>query len=369
MGDAPKAERLRSLDAFRGATIAAMILVNNPGSWAHIYPPLRHAEWFGWTPTDLIFPFFLFIVGAAMAFSMRRYVEREAPKKAAAGRIARRVVVLFLLGLVLNGFWEYHLATIRIPGVLQRIALVYLIASVVVLTVGGRAQLVLAGVMLGAYTAMLMLVPFPGDDAGRMTPSSNIVRSVDLTLLGRWHLYRGSPTDPEGLLSTIPAVVTALSGYWVGLLVRDRKRDGALCARLIVAGLVCAATGQVLGYVHPISKPLWTSTYVLLTSGLAAACFGACLWAIDVRGWRRWSRPFEVMGVNAIFVFVASGLVARVLVKVDVGGTTLKGWIYTHGFGSWLDGANASLGFAIATLGFWWLVLGVMERLGLRIRV
>ncbi len=252
---------------------------------------------------------------------------------------------------------------------LQRIALVYLIASVVVLAVGVRAQLVIAGAMLGAYTALLMVVPFPGDDAGRLAPSSNIVRSVDLTLLGRWHLYRGSPTDPEGLLSTIPAVVTALSGYWVGLLVRDGKRDGALCARLIVAGLVCAATGQVLGYVHPISKPLWTSTYVLLTSGLAAASFGVCLWAIDVRAWRRWSRPFEVMGVNAIFVFVASGLVARVLVKVDVGETTLKGWIYTHGFESWLDGVNASLGFAIATLGFWWLVLGVMERLGLRIRV
>ena len=236
--------RLMSLDAFRGATIAAMILVNNPGSWAHVYAPLRHADWHGCTPTDLIFPFFLFIVGTSMAFSMRGYLSGDRPRSSAYARIARRVAALFALGLVLSGVLWNDWSVLRIPGVLQRIALVYLLASVLVLNARPAVQGVVAVVALLGYWLLLTRVPGP-DGSWGLGAESNIVRAADLALIGEAHLYSNSPTDPEGLLSTLPAVVTTLLGYWSGLALRTH-RNGAV-PRLLVAGAIGVVAGLVWG--------------------------------------------------------------------------------------------------------------------------
>jgi Uncharacterized conserved protein len=362
-----KTARLTSLDAFRGLTIAAMILVNNPGSWSAIYRPLAHAEWHGCTPTDLIFPFFLFIVGTAMAFSLGKHGRGSHVW----WRIGRRVLVLFALGLVLNGFWSYDPATTRVPGVLQRIALVYGLACVLVLTARVRTQVAVGAALLLGYWALLALVPPPGGVAPSLSAESNWVRSIDRAILPAGNLYRAEATDPEGLLSTLPAMVTCLLGYWAGLWIRRGPRHTRTAAWLAVVGACGVALGWLWALGFPLNKKLWTSSYVLFTAGWAAVGLAGMLWVIDVRGWSKWSRPLVWMGVNAIFVFVASGLVGRLLVKIRTGepAVSVKQWLYERAFLSWSEGANASLAFAAATLAAWWLVLWGMERLGWRVRV
>jgi predicted acyltransferase len=405
--DAPPSHRLRllSLDAFRGLTILAMILVNNPGSWAPgmRYAPLDHALWHGWTPTDLIFPFFLFIVGTSLAYSLRKYRDGSAIAPAVYGRIARRTALLVALGLGMGLFGQacdiwfgtasgFHLESLRWPGVLQRIALVYLAASLIVLHLGVRGQFVLAAVLLVGYWGLLRWHPSHDEYAANLSPEGNMVRVVDRAVLGESHMYtqaKTEKTDPEGLLSTLPAIVTALLGYWTGLVIQHSstaatQRGDAVAsasrqeappgwqtvATLAYCGAVVAAAGLLWNEAFPINKKLWTSSFVLLSGGLAMVALAACLALFDVAGWRRLGSAFQIVGVNAITVFVGSGLLARLLASAHIGPLSVKDWLYQRLFTDYIRSPQlASLGFALMTTAFWWLIAWLMACRGWSLRV
>ena len=375
--------RLLALDAFRGMTILAMILVNNPGDWGHMYWPLAHAPWHGWTPTDLVFPFFLFIVGTALAYSLRKFRNGAEVSPAVYWRIARRTIVLIALGLMLNrstsifNFLLGHADTIvwsnwRFPGVLQRIGLVYLLASLVVLHLGLRSQVILAAILLFGYWGLLAW--FPTDNYHtNLSPDGNVVREVDLAILGPSHMYTqatSEKTDPEGLLSTLPAIVTALAGYWVGLFIQRRGVNTKTVVGLLIAGSIAVAIGLLWGTVFPINKKLWTSSFVVLTAGWGSIVLAGSLLKFDIWGWRRIGRTFEIVGVNAILVFVASGLCAVLLSVTHVGEVSTKQWLYSTLFTSWITSPElASFGYAIATVTFWWIAMWLLSLKGWSIRV
>ncbi len=359
-------ERLLSLDVFRGVTVAGMLLVNNPGTWSAIYPPLEHAEWHGWTPTDLIFPFFLFIVGVAMTYSFPGQLARGASQGRVFSRAAKRSAILFGLGLLLAAFPYYNLdlAHLRIPGVLQRIALAFLLASAAVLFLTPRAQAWTTAALLVGYWAAMTLVPVPGYGAGDLSKDGSLAAYVDRAVLTPDHMWAAAKTwDPEGLLSTLPAVATVLLGVFAGRWMRGTRSPAERLVGLFVAANVLLVAGSIWGAVFPINKNLWTSSYVLFTAGMALHFLAMCHWAVDVRGWRRWARPFVVFGVNAIAAFFLSGVMARLLnlIKVGVGPDgpiALKTWIFERAFASWLSPVNASLAFALCFVAFW---VGVME--------
>ncbi len=371
--------RLLALDAFRGLTILGMILVNNPGS-SPVYEPLEHAPWFGCTPTDLIFPFFLFIVGTSLAYSLRKYREGETIAPAVYWRIARRTATLILLGWGMGIFGKlcdawfggapFDLGTLRLPGVLVRIAVVYLAASLIVLHLPLRGQVVLAVGLLLGYWALLRWTPNPHDYDANLSPKHNIVRAVDRAVIGDPHLYKQEPTDPEGLLSNLPAIVTALMGYWTGLAIQRRGMTWRTVGELALWGAAIAAVGLGWGLALPIGKKLWTSSFVMLTGGLAMIDLATFLALFDLAGWRRLARPFEIVGVNAIFVFVASGLLARLLGAIQIQGSTAHGWLYHKLFADHIANPQlASLGFALMVVAFWWLILWLMSRRGWSVRV
>jgi predicted acyltransferase len=369
----PAATRLESLDVFRGVTIAGMLLVNNPGTWSAIHPPLRHAEWHGWTPTDLIFPFFLFIVGVSMTFSFGKQLERGVSRGALLGKTVRRAAILFGLGLLLHGFPNYDLSTIRIPGVLQRIALAYLAASVLVLYLKRRGQAIACIIVLVGYWAALTLVPVPGSGAGVLEPGRDLGAYIDRAVFGSDHLWIYSITwDPEGLFSTLPAVATVLTGVFAGYWIRSRRSPLEKTVGLFLAGHAALLLGIVWATVFPINKNLWTSSYVVFTSGMACHFLAVCYWLVDVRHYRRWSVPFLVFGTNAIAAFFLSSLGARILNIVRVGsgdGVPLKVWIYDTLFAPLAAPVNASLAFALAYTGFWLGVMAVLYRRRIFIKV
>jgi predicted acyltransferase len=363
--------RSASLDAFRGITIAGMILVNNPGSWAHVYPPLRHAEWHGWTPTDLIFPFFLFIVGVAIQYALVPRIERGVPRRELFGKILRRSVIIIGLGLFLAGFPRFDLTQIRIPGVLQRIGVVYLCASLVALRWGVRGQAITAAVLLFLYWGLLTLVPAPGGFAGDLTPEGNLGAYVDRLLFGD-HLWRDA-WDPEGLLSTLPAVATALFGSVTGHFMRatEPREFTGWC---FVAGWLAIVGGLVWGWAFPINKNLWTSSYVVFTAGAALQFLGVCYWLIDIQGRRGWARPAIVFGRNAIAVFVGSGLLVKILLRVRLPageGTEVSAyaWIYRELFVPWAGTLNGSLAFALANVLLWYGVAELLYRRRIFIKI
>ncbi len=375
--------RLLSLDVFRGFTILAMILVNNPGQWGEEYQywPLDHAEWHGWTPTDLIFPFFLFIVGTSLSYSLRKYRHGTQISPAVYWRIIRRTALLIFLGwmpsLLLKSIAYFHegtpidLSNLRIFGVLVRIALVYFCASLIVLHVPLRAQMVLGVAILLGYWATLAWFPNPHDYTANLSHEGNIVGAIDRALIGPKHMWSGDRvTDPEGLLSTLPAIVTALLGYWTGLFIQHRGINYRTVAVLAACGLVLVVLGQGWHFWFPISKKLWTSSFVFLSGGLAMVVLAGCIMKFDIWGWRRLARPFEIVGINAIFVFVCSGLLAILLGRVHIGSETAHAWLFHSLFASWIhDPKLASLGMASLTVVFWWFVCWVMSRLGWAIRV
>ena len=378
----PNRSRLLSLDVFRGVTILAMILVNNPGHWGlkYQYWPLEHAEWHGWTPTDLIFPFFLFIVGTSISYSFRRYRDGAHVDAAVYWRIARRTATLIFLGwfptLLLKsiGYLQtstFDLSTLRIFGVLVRIAIVYFFASLIVLNVPLRGQIVIGVVLLLGYWATLAFLPNPNNYWGNLSNEGNLTVVVDRALVGDKHMYHGDPpTEPEGALSTFPAIVNALLGYWTGLFIQRSGVNYRTVGKLALAGLLCAAIGQAWHFGFPINKKIWTSSFVLLTSGLAMVMLSACLAIFDIQGWRRLARPFEIVGINAIFVFVASGLLSILIGRLRVGELTAHDWLFHRLFTDWMaDPKLASLGMALATVSFWWVVLWIMSRFGWSIRV
>ncbi|MGE3491353.1 MAG: acyltransferase family protein [Vicinamibacterales bacterium] len=354
--------RLRSLDVFRGLTVAATVIVNNPGDWGTVYWPLLHAEWHGWTPTDLIFPFFLFIVGVSLALSS---------KAATAAVVVRRGAVIWGLGLFLAGFPFFNLATIRIPGVLARIAWCYMAAALLARAVanrGDRRRLILmaALALLAGYWLVLGMVPFPGGAAGDLTPAGNIGAWLDRAVLGR-HIWRGGSFDPEGLLSTIPAMGTTLFGVLAGWLIKDAPSPRATVRGLLVWGLAGVVAGLAVSIWLPINKSLWTSSYALFTAGLAAASLAVCYWAIDARGGqhlRTATEPFVALGRNAILLFVLSGLVAKTLIYVTWPdpSTSVGGWIYANAFQPLAPPHVASLLFAVAHLLLLYVLLAHLHR-------
>lgn len=355
-------ERLLSLDAFRGATIAAMLLVNNPGSWSDIYPPLAHAPWHGWTPTDMIFPFFLWIVGVAMTLSFVRRVEQGADRGQLFRHVVIRAAIIFGLGIFLAAFpfglfadHHFSLAKLRIPGVLQRIALCYLAAGAIFLSAGWRGQIAWTMGLLVGYWALLRFVPVPGYGAGHIDePVGNLAWWIDSHLLAG-HTWSGAPApgfDPEGLLSTLPAIATTLLGALAGRMMR-RWSGGALTARLLGGGGALLALGAVLSLAVPINKNLWTSSYTVFMAGWATAVLAIFHWLIDVRGWRHWATPLVIYGMNALALFVLAGLIGRLLslikwIGADGKGVTLKTFIYQGCFVPLASPVNASLLFAVA---------------------
>ncbi len=358
-----QAPRLQSLDAFRGLTIAGMLLVNNPGSWSTIYPPLKHAPWNGWTPTDLIFPFFLFIVGVSMTFSYARMLERGATRNELMLKSTKRAALIFLAGLALHSFpWiGYDFSSIRIPGVLQRIAVAYLFASAIYLyveTIKGR--IIAIATLLFGYWFLQTLVPVPGGLTGVLQPGLDLGAYIDRTVFTEEHLWSSAKSwDPEGLLSTIPAIGTALLGALAGTWLRSQGSQTEKALGLFIAGFVGMILGGMWGWVFPINKNLWTSSYVIFTAGIACQLFALCYWLIDMQGYRRWAKPFIVFGMNALAVFWLSGASARVMNAIKVGpdDVGLKTFIYRNYFLSWATPLNASLAFAIAFVLVW---LGIM---------
>jgi len=356
-----------SLDVFRGASIAAMILVNDPGSWGHIYPPLEHAEWNGWTPTDLIFPFFLFIVGVSMTLSFASRIARGITRGALAIHVVRRAALIFVIGLFLNGFPHFDFSSIRIMGVLQRIALCYLVAGLLYLTTckqelsaDGRAQarastrsvLTVAIALLVGYWALMTFVPVPGHGAGHLGKEDNLGAYIDRSLMSG-HLWSESVTwDPEGFLSTLPAIASLLIGILAGEWLRSNRSAGRKTLGLAAAGLVLLIVGRMLHPYFPINKNLWTSTFALFTGGFAILMLAACYWIVDVREWRAWTRPFLVFGMNAILAYALAALVSEISTDFEFTGshgreTTLHGWLYQRFFVPHASPVNASLAYAI----------------------
>lgn len=354
--------RLVSLDAFRGATVAGMLLVNNPGSWSAVYPPLEHAAWHGWTPTDMVFPCFLWIMGVSLAFSFARRQEEGADRAALFRHVLRRSAIIFGLGLLLTAFpfgllpaHHFSPGSLRLPGVLQRIALCYLAAGAIFLRTGPRGLAAWAVGLLAAYWALLKLVPVPGYGAGVLEPTGSLPWWIDSHVLAG-HTWSGAPApgfDPEGILSTIPAIASVLAGTLAGLWLRRAGSPATQTAGLLAGGLALLGAGAVMAVWLPINKNLWTSSYAVFMAGWAAVLLAAFHWLIDGCGWRRWAQPFVLYGMNALALFVLAGLDARLLGLIQWAGPdgapiSLKGWLYAECFTPLASPVNASLLFAVA---------------------
>ncbi len=446
-------QRLISLDAFRGITIAGMILVNNPGSWKYVYGPLEHAPWNGWTPTDLVFPFFLFIVGVAMTFSFSSRLEQGTRRVTLVAQVARRSAILILLGLIMTGYPDpvlvppgtnapaatmfsfpalrdigpyvlflaglvllfldqpvlrfrpltpatirkaiagallvgavvyfaldwHHFGTVtapkfgtqlRVPGILQRIGLCYFFASLVVMWCDAWGRAAIGALLLIGYWALVTYVhPPAGYDAPVKDLAGLLHDWVDTRLLGM-HIYSERP-DPEGLLSTLPAIATVLAGVLTGQWLRSPRDKTDKLIGLFVAANIVLVLGLWVSWVFPLNKKIWTSSYVLATAGVALNFLALCYWLIDIKGHRKWAWPFVVFGSNAIVVYVAASMTAKILVLVQVAGgqTTAKGWLYEHVCASWAGPLNGSLVYPILLNLFWLIPMYVLYRLKIFVKI
>lgn len=387
----PARERLVALDVFRGMTIAGMLLVNDPGSWTSIYEPLEHAPWHGWTPTDLIFPFFLFIVGVTTHLSLGARKAAGADRRALVRKIIRRGALIILFGLLLNVFpfywWgkipnvdtpamlqrvEWRFTHVRYFGVLQRIGLAYTAAALLTVYLTRRRIIATIVAILVGYWMLVTLVPIPGTGTiGYFTldqPPHTLEAYLDQKILGFDHIWVGSKYwDPEGPLSTLPAIATALLGVLCGEWIANKRRP--LTERVVELfgfGALGLTAGWFWSAVFPINKNLWTSSYVVFTAGFACLVLATCLWAIDIRGWRGWTKPFVIYGVNPLVAFVGSGLMARLLgmIKVTVAGkpATLQQASYELFFEPFFPSKFASLLWALAFVTVWLGILSVFYR-------
>lgn len=444
MGNINQGKRLIALDAFRGITIAGMILVNNPGSWQYIYPPLGHARWHGWTPTDFIFPFFLFIVGVAIVYAFSsRMAEGTASKGAIYLKIFKRTVLLFLIGLYLSAFKAipplalktagsllvlailfYNLlkytnlaerekylkvtqwlmkglalilalsalkgvdwAHLRIPGVLQRIAVTYCIAALIFLHTDWRWQAYIAGGLLVVYWLLMKLVPVPGfgpgmldlltDPTTKQPIMGNLAWYIDSHLLAG-HTWSGAPApgfDPEGILSTIPAITTVLFGVLTAHWLRSPRSHEEKVNGIFVFGVLGVVLGQIMSIWFPINKNLWSPSYTVFMGGMALLFLGVCYWLIDVKGYRRVVYPFIVFGSNALAVYAASSLVARILVfwwrvpGPEGQPIALKTFLYKNYFEPLFSPYNASLAWALCYVLVWYLFVWVLYKKRIFIKV
>jgi len=311
-----EANRLLSLDAFRGLTIIAMILVNTPGSWDYVYAPLLHAEWHGVTPTDYIFPFFIFIVGVSIVLSYKKMLGRGASKGKLIVKTIKRAAVIFAIGIFLGLFPDFNFSEIRIPGVLQRIALVFLACALLYLYSNWRQQAIIGAVLLLAYWGLMVLVPVPEYGAGVLEPGKNLAAWID-SLYIPGSMWQGT-WDPEGILSTIPAIVTGIAGMLAGRLFSDETISlSGKIQLLFVGGFIAFALGSAWGWIFPVNKNLWTSSYVLFTAGLAAMTWATLSYFMDVRGQIKWTGPALAFGSNAITAYAIGSMLPSLLQPVN----------------------------------------------------
>lgn len=371
----PAAHHIESLDALRGFLIAAMIVVNNPGAWEAVLPPLTHTAWHGYTFADSVFPGFVFIMGVAMALAFSKRRQQGHGLGALHRRILVRVLWLVALGLVLNLVdTAPTLEVVRIPGVLQRIGLAYLGAALIVLHTAPRTRAIACAALLLAHWALLTWVPFGGHPGGTLLPDVNLAAHIDRYVFGP-HLLSDAG-DPEGLLGTLPTIATALLGTFAGDFLR-RVPDGDTRVRgLLAGGAISLGLGLLWAQALPVNKPLWTGSYVLVTTGLASIAFALCYEAIDRRRWRIAARPFVWLGVNPLAIYFASELAGRLLEKAWVAEaasrTTARAWVYWRVFDPLFPTSPspwASLLFALAYTGVWVGVAGLLYRRGIRVQV
>ncbi len=384
-----------SLDVFRGVTIASMMLVNNPGNWSAVYTPLLHAEWHGWTFTDTIFPFFIWIVGVAIPLSISRRLELGQSRRQLFLHALRRAAILFALGILLASFgylvdlllgrmafgeWLHqYLTNIRIPGVLQRIAVCYLIAMLIFLRTGIRGQIYWTVALLAGYWLLMAFAPFPvnvhGEAryvSGLLERGDNFSAYVDNVLLNGpvigTHVWRSTkPWDPEGIVSTLPAIATCLFGILTGHLLRAKRSQSEKTAWLMITGALLMWLGQLMSLWLPINKPIWTSSYAVFMAGLAMLCFGVYYWFVDVKGCRTFAKPFAIYGMNAITVFVLSGLLGRLMAEIKLPvaegrSVPLKALLYDNLFVPLASPKNASLLWALMWVAMLYFVAWVMYR-------
>lgn len=389
-------QRYYSLDVFRGATVALMILVNNPGSWEHIFAPLDHAPWEGCTPTDLVFPFFLFAVGNAMAFVMPRL--RVAGNGAFFQKIIKRTLLIFFIGLFLNWspflMWQHDQIVfkpwewtgddgmsygIRTLGVLQRIALCYFFASLIAYFFNKKTTIFIGAMILLVYWALCHFLGTPGDP---YSLNGYFGTAIDKALIGEVHMYHGEgiPFDPEGLMSTLPAIVQVLIGYWVGDYIIKKGKNFEMVSTLFTAGVLLSALGYLWGLEFPIAKKIWTSSYVIFTSGLALLALSVFIFLLEFKNAKgAWSKFFDVFGKNPLFIFVLSGFLPRLLgiVRIphisalgEAGYLTPFGWFYEHICKNIAtDLRIGSEFYAICMIIFYWLIVYVMDKKKIYIKV
>lgn len=382
--------RLLSLDILRGITIAGMILVNNPGSWGSIYAPLRHAEWNGLTPTDLVFPFFMFIMGISTYISLRKFNFEYS--RATVRKIIKRTVVIFLIGLGLAwfglslsnfrnlsdndlSFFERFfqcitdMEHIRIMGVMQRLALAYGITSLIAIFVKHKYIPYIIFVTLFAY--FLLLLFGNGFEFGE----NNIISVVDRAILGVNHMYKdaGIAIDPEGFLSTIPAVCHVLTGFYCGKILMEVKDNQVRITRLFIIGTILTFAGLLLSYGCPINKKIWSPTFVLTTCGLASSFLALLIWIIDIKGYKRWSVFFESFGVNPLFIYVLAGVLSTLMWSITVSYNeeiiSLQGFIYNEVLQPCLGDYFGSFVFALLFVTVNWIVGNILYKRKIYIKI
>lgn len=415
-------KRLTSLDAFRGLTIAGMILVNNPGDWSHVFRPLLHAKWNGWTPTDWIFPFFLFIMGVAMALSLRVRIETIVHKVAIWVKIIRRTLLLFGLGLVLSafreysvslarfgwillvlvvlaaavalylrltvedasgrwqkaremwqasaffivlgvvlaGFYSFNFSTVRIPGVLQRIALCYLVVSaMMVLLPKSRDRWIAMSGLIVIYLLIMYLVNVPGHGRGVFTAEGHASGYFDRLIFGEKHLWRGTKVyDPEGIVTTLPAILSTFLGLQFGRVLVHVSDHKERLFQWLALGSFLTVLGLTLDFLIPINKQLWTPTYSIFMAGMGGLFLAGCYWLIDVKGKTAWAQPFVMMGMNPLIIFWFSGFLVRNMYLIDIGETNLRNWLYVNGYTSWLGDTNIASLLFALSNVAFWLLVG-----------
>lgn len=351
-------QRLLSLDVMRGATIAAMTLVNNPGDWGHIYAPLEHSKWNGCTPTDLIFPFFLFMVGVSIVFAMETKKADPANHSKMILSALRRMVTLIVISWLIQVFYHHSLSHLRFPGVLQRIALVFFICSILYIKASQKTRdWVLAGSLIGYYIIMTF-IPVPDGTPANLNPETNIGAWLDRLVFTSAHLWRESKTwDPEGLLGTLPAIGTGLFGIRVGAWLKRADRENSVkVSWLFVYGVAAVMVALVWDLFFPINKSLWTSSFVLYAGGLATIALAFCYWVIDVQGHKKYAWILVVFGMNAITAFVLGDLLQGIVDLIPgPGGVKTSAWLYLHGIAPYFSPINASLVRAVIYVLLTWL--------------
>jgi predicted acyltransferase len=342
-----KTGRLLSLDVFRGATMALMVLVNNgggPGS----YSQLEHSSWNGWTITDCVFPSFLWIVGVAITLSLSKRLAAGVPRSKIAIQTLRRAAIIYCLGLLVYLYPEFHFGTMRVLGVLQRIAICYLIASLIYLTTSLRGQILWILGLMSSYWLFMKLAPVPGYGAGHLDVQGNFAHYIDQIILGK-HNYADTKTwDPEGIISTIPAIATAIFGLLAGRILQWRREIAARSSWMFVIGGLLLIAALICNEWLPINKKLWSDSFALWMAGLDFMIFAGLLWIVDGEGHRRFTKPFSIIGMNAITIYMISELLAGTIDAIRVGSGSLQQAVYHNAFASWAGPANASLLYALS---------------------